>query len=94
MGNLIYGIDSMLGMIVRASTGMFMGMGDTEYWAREQLAGFGMVPQSQTLVLVALGLALIFAVTRIFVGMTRFVIAAMIGLATFHVILPNILTPF
>lgn len=92
MDQLSHTVESLLRLLVQAGNLILAGLLAVEVWARGQLAGLGLPPEIQTVLMVALAALLIVAALRLFGGLIRVAVVLVMILVVLHVLLPALRT--
>ena len=64
------------------------GLAAIEVWLRDQLAGLGVAPPIQTIILIAVAVVLIAVTLRLFGGVLRAVVVIFLVLLALHALIP------
>lgn len=81
-------IDSILALLLQIGDLIVAGIVAIELWLREQLGQFGLPPNVQTAILVALAALLILASLRLFGGLIRVALIVVLLLIALQFVMP------
>jgi hypothetical protein len=81
-------INSLLQMLVELGNLILAGLVAFERWVRAQLETFGLTPEIQTVIMLALAVLLILGSLRLFGGLIRIVMLLVLVLVAIHIVLP------
>lgn len=81
-------INSLLQFLIRLGDVIVGGIVTLELWMRGQLSQFGLTPQVQTVIMVALAAVLILGSLRLFGGLIRVAVVLVLILIALHIVMP------
>jgi hypothetical protein len=81
-------INSLLQFLIRLGDVIVGGIVTLELWMRGQLSQFGLTPQVQTVIMVALAAVLILGALRLFGGLIRVAVVLVLILIALHIVMP------
>jgi hypothetical protein len=81
-------VNSLLQLVIALGDLIVGGIITIELWLRAQLTQFGLPPNIQTVILVALAALLIIASLRLFGGLIRVAVVLVLILIAVHILLP------
>jgi hypothetical protein len=88
MGRVDQAITNLLALIRELVDLVLSGLAAIEVWVRHELAGLGVAPPIQTIILIAIAVVLIAVTLRLFGGVLRAVVAIFLVLLALHVLIP------
>ncbi len=81
-------ISKLLALIRSLVDLVLSGLAAIEMWLRGQLAGLGVAPSIQTIILIAVAVVLIAVTLRLFGGVLRAVVVTFLVLLALHTLIP------
>jgi low affinity Fe/Cu permease len=81
-------INSLLQLLVRLGDIIVGGIVTLELWMRGQLSQFGLTPQVQTVIMVAIAVVLILGSLKLFGGLIRVAAVLVLILIALHIVMP------
>jgi hypothetical protein len=81
-------INTLLQLLVRLGDIIVGGIVTLELWTRDQLAQFGLAPQVQTVIMLAIAVVLILLAFRLFGGLIRVAVVLVLILIALHIVMP------
>jgi hypothetical protein len=81
-------INSLLQFLIRLGDVIVGGIVTLELWMRGQLSQFGLTPQVQTVIIIALAAVLILGSLRLFGGLIRVAVVLVLILIALHIVMP------
>jgi hypothetical protein len=81
-------INTLLQLLVRLGDIIIGGIVTLELWMRDQLAQFGLTPQVQTAIMLAIAVVLILLAFKLFGGLIRVAVVLVLILIALHIVMP------
>jgi hypothetical protein len=81
-------INTLLQLLISLGNVIVAGIVAIELWLRAELGHFGLPPNVQTIILIALALLLILGSLRLFGGLVRAAVVLVLILIAIHILLP------
>lgn len=88
MDSFAHVINTLLQLLVRLGDIIIGGIVTLELWMRDQLAQFGLTPQVQTAIMLAIAVVLILLAFKLFGGLIRVAVVLVLILIALHIVMP------
>ena len=88
MDSFAHVINSLLQLLIRLGDIIVGGIVTLELWMRDQLSQFGLTPQVQTVVMLAIAVVLILGSLKLFGGLIRVAVVLVLIVIGLHIVMP------